>query len=966
MTMRKIYSAFTVSALLLAITACVREPMAPVQESHAITASIAADGPQTRAILIDNPGVRMESYWAAGDRIGLAGSDGAVKAFQVSASDISADGKSAVFRSEETVPSGNLTAFFPYQEGAAVSGGKVVLDLPATQHYTLGRSLPQPDPGAALMVGTGSAETGISLCNVLSVLKVGQTFEKDVTVSRVEFRDLDGKAVAGRLTIDPSRNYASDLSGDDKVITLDCGEGVKLDAGVLGKFYFLVPARSYPKGVEITFILSDGQKIVKKSATTSGLTCSRGVVYPIGEATNREYAAGAGASKLASGAIMMTPEILRAAKIVRQGKERIANPDGGFVDYGGADVFVPYFEMILPGDLGLKNGTMLVFEATDDLPGGGVFVASNLKQPWGDEKHCMVDLHMTTEFAKAFESMEFGSEMFDAEGNEIEGAGLELDLGNYLSEVRDADGNIVPFTRMADGTIAFSANDMANVLTKALVRTEKTLTSPPLTISYEGNNCSATLGATLNVALQAAARITQGELDFVHFTFHPTINLEAEFSISKSWSFNKELHLLTLYCAPGIPVAPGVVLLPEMEIYGTLGAEANVKLSTKISYKIDPGRFGFSYQNGTGFQFRHFEKDPEEEEIHPALEASLTGTLSAYLGVKAVPSISLYGLLRAGLDTDFRMTLALTTEHSSTMETGQHPTRLTLTPSISFLPRTASLGGLFSKKWDKLKTSIEWDPIWERFIMPNREAHLTLTGTRLPMSHELYEDNYKLAIPNDGGYSYYLLKWKQGVPTPYHFFVGLDGIEYHVTSLNHPLLDDWIVEMEIITGGVGTADNGLWKHHINVAAAYGGDGFDLSSDAPRLSGPGDSYVLGTIPAGVLEDDFALDGYIPFKPALASGDVRGVRIKYTNVSTGISFGGSDSVPAFAFYWPKSPEGPFFDATRLKTYTYAEKIGTDQYGQPIYKQVTKTAAQQYREAAVFEWPLPDKLPELDVLN
>lgn len=942
----------------MAFAACMREPVSPEQDTYEISAYFASDASRTRVLLIDSPGVRMESFWSAGDRIGLAGNDGAVKEFQLSASDISADGKSAVFRSGSPVPSGALTALFPYQEGATVSGGKIMMELPGTQHYTFAKGLPSPDPQAALMAGSGSAESGVSLFNVLAVLKVGQTFEEKTVVKKVEFRDLAGKAVAGGISIDPDRNYASELSGGDQIITLDCGDGVGLDAGELGKFYFMIPARNYPNGVEITFVTADGSRIVRKAATSSGLKCERGMVYPVGDATNRDYAAGAGASKLALGAILMTPEILRDSKTVNSGKERLINLDGEAVE-----IFVPYYSMILPGNLGIQNGTMLVFEGSEELPSGGVFVVSDVKQPWGDENHLMAELHMTADFAKAFDKMEFGSEMFDAEGNEIEGAGLDLDMGNYLSEIRDAEGNSVPFTRMSDGTIAFSAEDMANVLTKGLAKTEKTLTSPPLTVSFGGNHCSATLGATLSVSMQAAARITQGELDFIHCMFHPTMNLEAEFSITDKVGFDREIHLLTLYCVPGIPVAPGVVLMPELDIYGTLGAEANVQLSTKISYKADPGRFGFSYQNGTGFQFRHFEKDPDEEEIHPNMEASLTGTLSAYLGVRAAPSISLYGLLRAGLDVDFKMTLALTAETSSTMASGSHATRLALTPSISFVPRTASLGGFFSKKWDLLETSIEWPPIWERFLQPNEEAHAKLVGPTLPMSDQLYQNNYKLAIQQGNDYSYYFLKWKPGVPTNYYFFVGLTGIDYRVTSFNHPLLDDWAVAMEIRSGGIATTGN-EWKNHLNVAAALGG-GTGMDPSNSPLTAPGEIYWLGTIPAGPLPEGFELSGTIPFVPPLQSGEIRGVTFKYTNVRTGLSFYEGKAFP-FAFYWPKSPDGPFFDAERLETYTYAEKIGTDQYGQPIYKQVTKTAEQQYKEAAVMEWPLPGNYPEMDVWN
>ena len=46
--MRKISSILVSGIAFLMLDACVREPIPPVEESRAITATIAADGPQTR------------------------------------------------------------------------------------------------------------------------------------------------------------------------------------------------------------------------------------------------------------------------------------------------------------------------------------------------------------------------------------------------------------------------------------------------------------------------------------------------------------------------------------------------------------------------------------------------------------------------------------------------------------------------------------------------------------------------------------------------------------------------------------------------------------------------------------------------------------------------------------------------------------------------------------------------------
>ena len=81
------------SLLLLAAVSCAREilPEESAGDTNAILATIVSD--ETKAILLDNPGVRMESFWVAGEQIGVSGSDGAAVSFSVAAQDISPAGK---------------------------------------------------------------------------------------------------------------------------------------------------------------------------------------------------------------------------------------------------------------------------------------------------------------------------------------------------------------------------------------------------------------------------------------------------------------------------------------------------------------------------------------------------------------------------------------------------------------------------------------------------------------------------------------------------------------------------------------------------------------------------------------------------------------------------------------------------------------------------------------------------------
>lgn len=908
--------------LLTVLLSCTREQLDTVRGESpcAIVASFASDGPETRAILLDNPGVRMTARWKGGDRIGIAGTSGSPIAFQVAEADIDADGKSAVFRSLNSVPSGNLISFYPWQEGATVSGGKIVMEFPSIQHFSKERGTPQPDPDVAVMAGTGSAEGGVSFYNVMSILKIGQIFDETTTITKLEFRDLSGKAVSGQLSIDPSSNYASEVSGNASVLTLDCGEGVEVQAGELGKFFFVVPARAYPSGIEISFITSDGRRIAKTAGTAAGITLGRGIVYPVGNIPNRDYVAGAGASKLASGTLLMTPELLRQCVVLETDKQYIRGFDGEYVTDQGTPVLVPYFEMIMPGNLGLKKGSYVVFEATDDLPGGGVFTVTEFDSPFADPDHCRVKLEMTVDFAKAFDKVEFGGSMFDDEGNLIEDQGLDIDMEGYVSEIRDAEGSPVPFSITPEGSIALSAETIEKALTRAIMSTEKTFTVPGIGLSYSGDWCSASLGATLNLNMKAACKIEDGELRFVHFTFHPTVDLSAEFSLSKEFSFDKEVPLFTLYCAPGIPVAPGVVLVPYLYVSAHIGMNAKISLKTSISYSYDMGRFGFSYQNGVGFSFRHFEAEPTETEVQPSLGAELSGRISAYAGIIAEPYISLYGLFGAGLKTDFKLTFSMVAKHTIIDENNVYyyssiaDRHLELTPSLSFTPRTASLGGLFSKTWENLQLEFEFDPIWKRYLYPKYEGYTVYDETGWPkvsgidgraISGELYR------FARNGMYG--LIDYNpQNYPSHMPFVVvECTGVNYaYRTVEDWPTLDSWTLVAEVIAPSRG---NKLWNEIIGWP---NGGGFQEIPEGPLVQ----RYELLKMPAKggkvvSAEGKFG-EGMFP-----GEGALRAVVFKVINDKSGKEFV-TGVIPPFSYYYPSTPAGDIFNITRVFERYYSD--------------------------------------------
>ena len=920
------------AALLLCVfAACTSEP-APSDNStvYELTASIAPDGPETRTVLIDNPGVRVQTYWTQGDAISLFTTSGENQTLYVDDENIGDGGKTAIFHSYVGFPQGSLSALYPADENASVSEGKINTVFPDTQHYVMYESRPQPDPAVSLMAGTGSAVGGIAFKNIMAVLKIGQSFDSETTVSAVTLQDLSSGAVSGTLSIDPSNNYASQVSGGNTVLTLDCGEGVELEPGATGVFYMVVPAKTYPKGIRLSFILTEGDPVVVDVGTGNGMNLSRGIIYPVGEVSARDYIAGDDASILADNAHLMTSDIMRRVTVLEARTEYVINADGDYVYYGNERMYAPCYSILIPNEMAFKEGDYLVFDATDDLPDGGVFLITKKETPYADQNHSRIEAHLTTDFAKAFKKLDYGAQLFDADGNRIEDAGEDIDLASYLSDVVDYQGNSIPYSITKDGQILISEDDLEDALTKSdIIKTSKSISSPKLSMTVTSPNkvCEATVGAKLTINMRAGLKVEDGQLEWLHFSFNPQIKVSGNFSIKGAISKSKEFHLITLYFVPGIPVAPGVVLTPELEIKGSVGLGGEIVFSTSIEYTYDMGNFGFSYTCQQGFNFHHFESEPKpEDKFQPELGASLTGTLYAQATLSAIPSLSLFRIFRAGIYTDFSLKFAATVG-SETIGNNIYDTRkLSLVPELAFSPYVASLGGVFSSKWENLIPKIEFDPLWERYLDPvmDYSAKIDLIGPHVD------EIPYIVAT----GSSYYLMQLKTqdyfgAFFTQGYIWKSLDGFSYTCKSLK-PTLDDWDVCVLVMNGEF----NGSWQSYCPGYSLY------LTSQiyaTPELYEQ-NRYHLMDIPSNQGEnDDISASGEIYCPGEFLPKDPRVLRLVCVNKRNKMIYPLKQSAPV-TYYWPQSPGGPWWSV---------ESISADQY-------------KYYREYGYHVWPSDIPLP------
>ena len=725
-----------------ALAACTPESLGPEQRGDRLRGVIDADLSVTKSILVDNPGVKLESFWEAGDQIGVFGGNAENTLFTLRGEDLSADRKTADFSTDGTIPGGKLTAYAPYQKEAKKDGGAIVVTFPARQNYVTYNGVVQPDPAANILVGEGSKAGGLTFRNLTAVLKIGQVFEQETLVKSVEFRDLSGAAVAGAMKLTGGTSPKAEITGDGKVLTLDLGEGLEFAAGSMRPLFLVVPARAYAQGFEITFIDDKGGKTVKTAGATKGKTLERGVVYLIGDISGHDYPAES-STTLKEGAVIMTPEILDKVEIVVVDDAWVRDEDGNVINNEhNVAIHRPVLNLTIPKDLNPVEGGWLIFDQPSAaLPEGGIYKITSC-QSVGNDLY-QVEARFEPNFAAPFEDLSVGAPLYDEAGNILEDGGIDLDLSSYLQAILDADGNPVPFSVSPSGSILLGEDETADLL--GLPETKgpmmKTFSPPKLTFKHSEKNAEVSFGAQAKLHSKLAVRMMGGELQYIHFTVNPVFELSAEFVLKAEFDFGQEFHLFQLVICP-IPVAPGVLVTPTIDFSGKVGIGGNIQFSSSVSYTYDMGTYGVSYNRGDGVTARYQRPPATETEIQPSVDG-FSGGLYAYGRLTAAPYLSVYGMLGLGVEAAF------TLKFGAAYEDKTQSYKLHLTPELELTPSFAILGGRFTKRFSDLTTNAAFDPIWEKYITP--KVMMASSGpVSIPLS-KLYYDFPELSDDDSDG-----------------------------------------------------------------------------------------------------------------------------------------------------------------------------------------------------------------------
>lgn len=269
--MRKIYRCFIVIASLVAISSCTqKEDVVPfeVKEEKTFTAYM-ADDPVTKTMIDGNIGDGYrKTLWLPGDSIGVAsGLNSKVYAFgntQTSTSEV------GTFHGCISASGDTYYAIYPYSKSLKMDESRFIFNIPTVQRYKAGTF----DTDVAPMVAKLSADQGdnytLNFKNLCGVLVIN--LKGDETVKSISFtgKNANGEniRISGDWTVDMSYGTEPVIAPTDSslsVVTLECGDGIKLNPATPTPFYLVLPPATYTAfNVLVTTV--DGEFMFKEAS----------------------------------------------------------------------------------------------------------------------------------------------------------------------------------------------------------------------------------------------------------------------------------------------------------------------------------------------------------------------------------------------------------------------------------------------------------------------------------------------------------------------------------------------------------------------------------------------------------------------------------------------------------------------------------------------------------------------------
>lgn len=879
----------------IALAGCTRSGYDAL-DSNSISATIDCGISSTKTILVDNPGVRMETRWQGGESIGIFADNADNLRLTINEADISEDGRTAEFNSASGIPSGNIIACSPYQDGAMSASDVITVNFPERQSYLLKDGVVQADPAANILLGSGNASSGITFRNTMAVLKIGQVFDAPTLLKSVEFRDLSGTAVSGEMTLSwNGGNPEALITGSGNTITLDCGEGIQLEAGELGVFFIIVPARSYDKGFELSFTDDAGNRTVRTVGTTLGKTLNRSIVYTIGDIAQHKYIEGA-VSELKPAATIMSGDNMDKIRITDTHVASVLMDGRYMEDCEGRRIFMPEYAMIVHRDLNPVQGGWMIFEeGSDDLPNGGVYRITDCVKM--NDDYYEVVARPEANPAAAFESLSAGEPMVDGSGVIDEEKGIPLDIASYVRSIVDESGNELYIRTNRDGEIQLSASSLQNAVdaaTKATRPHSQTFNSPRLSGNVKSENAELSLGARMTFNTRLALGVVQGSLQYVYLTLNPQITVSESLTIKSEVELNKSFRIFTLTTHP-IPVAPGLFVTVEIVFHASLGVGGNMQITATTESTTDLGTYSLSYNSGDGVIFRSKNVVRDVPGSHHMDLSGFEGSVYGSAAIGAKTTVSAWGICGLGMDTQYTLKCGLFSSEGGT----SNWTKFAVQPEIEFTPELSTF--FYSHKFEDLTTKVELKPLWEKYIIPNSRI-----GSIIPR-YEWTDRRYSINYGTNSALDTY-------VPTD------IAGIDYSIT-LEGDCYDPLQVVLLVYKGdGIRLTPQSPNDPYGTVLSEFQADGIEhlymhtyMCDKALTGIYASPSHVLdiGTYQAGC--DSKTFEGTA--KVSTAQGQAYGVvpAVKKGDGYYILSYGTSaDYFNPFIYWWPNRSNGARYES------------------------------------------------------